>query len=86
MDPLTLIVVIIFVAGVAVVVGLAIAAAVSTYQKAHPSPPQNPSGGSDPCFSYCLGVLKFRCGDGQFLGGCLGVYGCDSEVVEQDCQ
>ena len=70
--------------GVIVVVVIVVVVAVVAWQNGKDS--KRADGNQETCFSYCVGLAEFECGSGKFIGGCLGVFGCNEQVDEHPCK
>jgi len=76
---------------VAIIVGVVIVAIivvilVATTQGRDVTPPSQVPGAENACFTYCIGVVEFQCGDNELMGACFGVWDCDEEIGVHECR
>ena len=50
------------------------------------TPPSQVPGAENTCFTYCIAVGEFQCGDNEVMGFCLGVWDCDEEIGAHECR
>lgn len=41
--------------------------------------------GTNTCFSQCLGAVELECGTNNYMGLCLGAWGCTAELGTHTC-
>ena len=71
---------------VVVVVVVVIVAIVVSQQGRGTTPETQVPGAAATCFTYCLGVVEFQCGDNEVMGVCFGTWGCDAEIGAHVCR
>ena len=50
------------------------------------TPTSQAPGAENTCFTYCIGVVEFQCGDDELLGACLGLWDCADEIGVHECK
>jgi hypothetical protein len=50
------------------------------------TPSSQAPGTVNTCFTYCMGVLEFQCGDNEFIGLCAGLWDCRDELGVHECK
>lgn len=67
-----------------IIVVIIIVIVVATSGRGTVPPSQIP--GTNTCFTYCIGLVEFQCGDNEVMGVCFGVWDCRAEIGPHDCQ